>query len=100
VPASSAIRANNSEAVRQAVRSGYGIARLSELSVVDDIRTRRRYRLPADLGALREHIYPTRRHPAPRVRVLIDFPVEGVRRLNAHLAEAPVWSEKEIFKLG
>ena len=90
------IRANNSEACRQAVLAGYGIAQLSELSVSDDVRAGRLYRLLADFAPRREPIYlvyPSRRHLAPRARAVIEYLAEGVRNLNAHLANVRVWGE-------
>ncbi|HUB14616.1 MAG TPA: LysR family transcriptional regulator [Acetobacteraceae bacterium] len=90
VPVSGGIRADNSEAVRLAALAGYGIALLSELIVVDDIRTDRLRPVLRDFASQRLKIhlvYPSRRHLPPRVRVVIDFLAEGVRYLNAHLAE-------------
>jgi DNA-binding transcriptional LysR family regulator len=40
-------------------------------------------------------VYPSRRHLAPRVRVVIDFLAEGVRRLTARLADDRIWGENE-----
>ena len=96
------IRANNSEAVRQAALSGYGIARLSELQVVDDVRAARLYRLLADYAPPREDIhlvYPSRRHLPPRVRVVIDYMAENVRLLTNRLADAKIWGENEAVWL-
>jgi len=98
VPVTGRIRANNSEAVRQAALSGYGIARLSELQVVDDVRAARLYRLLADYAPPREDIhlvYPSRRHLPPRVRVVIDYMAENVRLLTNRLADAKIWGENE-----
>lgn len=89
VQVAGAIRANNSETVRQAALSGYGIARLSEMSVLDDLRADRLRHLLTEFAPMREQlylVYPTRRHLPPRVRVVIEYMADGVRRLNAHLA--------------
>ena len=89
VQVSGAIHANNSEAIRQAAVSGMGIARLPDMTVLDDLRAGRLVHVLAGFAPMREQIYlvyPTRRHLPPRVRVVIDFLAEGVRRMNAYLA--------------
>jgi len=96
------IRANNGEAVRQAALSGFGIARVSELLVVDDVRAARLYRLLADYVPVREDIhvvYPSRRHLPPRVRVVIDALVENIRLVTARLEDARIWGENEAVWL-
>jgi DNA-binding transcriptional LysR family regulator len=98
VQVSGPIRANNSEAVRQAALSGFGIAQMSEMQIVDDVRAARLYRLLPDFAARREEIhlvYPSRRHLPPRVRVVIDFLAENVRLLTNRLADAKIWGENE-----
>jgi len=96
------IRANNGEAIRQAALSGFGIARVSELLVVDDVRAARLYRLLADFAPVREDIhvvYPSRRHLPPRVRVVIDALVENIRLVTARLEDARIWGENEAVWL-
>jgi DNA-binding transcriptional LysR family regulator len=98
VQVSGTVRANNSETVRQAALTGFGIAQLSEATVVDDIRSARLYRLLADFAPQREQIhvvYPSRRHLPPRVRVVIEFLAENVRTLSTRLADARIWGENE-----
>jgi len=98
VQVTGSIRANNSEAVRQAALSGFGIAQISEMQVVDDVRAARLYRLLADFAPRREDIhlvYPSRRHLPPRVRVVIDFLAENVHLLTDRLADAKIWGENE-----
>lgn len=98
VHVSGSLRSNNSESVRQAALAGIGIAQLSELQVVDDIRHARLYRLLADFTPQRQSVhvvYPSRRHLAPRVRVVIDFLTEYVRRVNQRLTDAREWGENE-----
>lgn len=77
---------NNHAAVRRAAIGGLGIALLPEYQVVDDIEAGRLQRvlpeytsetLPAYL------VYPSRRHLAPRTRVVIDFLIEEVHRLRS-----------------
>jgi len=71
---------------------------LPELQVVDDIRAARLYRLLADYPSGRAPVfvvYPSRRHLAPRTRVVIDFLVEGGRALAAWLDDARIWGENE-----
>jgi DNA-binding transcriptional LysR family regulator len=81
-----ALSTNNHEAVRLAALSGLGIALLPEYQVVDDVLAGRLQRvlpeytseaLPAYL------VYPSRRHLAPRTRVVIDFLIEEVRRIRS-----------------
>jgi DNA-binding transcriptional LysR family regulator len=98
VPVAGTFRADNSEVVHRAVLAGYGIGMLPELQVADDIRAARLYRLLIDYPARRDQVfvlYPSRRHLAPRTRVMIDFLVEMGRALEARLADARVWGENE-----
>ena len=77
---------NNHEAVREAALGGLGIALLPEYQVVADVAAERLHRvlpdhtsetLPAYL------VYPSRRHLAPRTRVVIDFLIEEVHRIRS-----------------
>ncbi len=98
VPVAGPFRADNSEMVHRAVLAGFGIAMLPELLVADDIRAARLYRLLADYPSRRDQTfigYPSRRHLAPRTRVMIDFLVEMGRALEARLADARIWGENE-----
>jgi DNA-binding transcriptional LysR family regulator len=91
-------RADNSEVVHRATLAGFGIALLPELQVVDDIRAARLYRLLSDYPSGRGPVYivyPSRRHLAPRTRVMIDFLVEMGRALETWLADARIWGENE-----
>jgi DNA-binding transcriptional LysR family regulator len=81
-----ALSTNNHAAVRSAALGGLGIALLPEYQIVDDIRDGRLQLvlpdytsepLPAYL------VYPSRRHLAPRTRVVIDFLIDQVQRLRA-----------------
>jgi DNA-binding transcriptional LysR family regulator len=98
VQVAGSFRSNNSEAVRRAALAGYGIAQMSEIQVVNDVRAARLYRLLPDFAPRREAVYvvyPSRRHLPPRARVVIDFLAESVRLLNARLADARQWGENE-----
>ena len=98
VHVSGPVRANNSEVVHRATLGGHGIALLSELQVADDIRAARLYRLLPDFPTERVPIhlvYPSRRHLAPRVRVVIDFLAEHTRRVTARMAEQREWGESD-----
>lgn len=91
-------RTNNGQMVHRAALAGYGIALLREPQVVDDIRAARLYRLLADYPSGREQtfiVYPSRRHLAPRTRVMIDFFVALGREAEARLADARIWGENE-----
>jgi DNA-binding transcriptional LysR family regulator len=77
---------NNNEAVRAAALSGLGVALLPAYLVVDDMQAGRLERVLPDHGAetLPAYVvYPSRRHMAPRTRVVIDFLVEEVQHLRA-----------------
>jgi DNA-binding transcriptional LysR family regulator len=84
------VSTNNHEAVRAAALGGLGIGLLPEYQVVDDVEAGRLLRvlpeftseaLPAYL------VYPSRRHLAPRTRVVIDFLIEQVHRLRSRRTE-------------
>ena len=77
--------------MRHAAIGGLGIALLPEYRVVDDVEAGKlqsvlhEYRseaLPAYL------VYPSRRHLAPRTRVVIDFLIEEVHRLRSRRTES------------
>lgn len=91
-------RTDNSDVVRRATLAGYGVAMLPELQVVDDIRSARLYRLLPDYPSGRGQVfvvYPSRRHLAPRTRLMIDAIVEMGRKLEAWLDDARIWGENE-----
>ena len=93
-----AFRSDNSDVVHRATLAGFGLAMLPEGQVVDDIRGARLYRMLADYPSGRTQafvVYPSRRHLAPRTRVMIDALVDMGRRLEAWLADARVWGENE-----
>jgi DNA-binding transcriptional LysR family regulator len=92
------LHSDNTDVVHRAVLAGYGITMLPEMQVVDDIRAARLYRLLPDYPSGHEAVfvvYPSRRHLAPRTRVMIDFFVEMGRALETWLEEARVWGENE-----
>jgi DNA-binding transcriptional LysR family regulator len=87
---------NDSRAVHSAARIGYGIAFLSLVEVFDDLRTGDLVRVlsdyPAPIVPL-NLVYPSRRHLAPRTRLVMDFifeqlrqPVQAVERAAGDLA--------------
>lgn len=81
---------NNNEVVRQAALAGFGIALLRETQVLDDILDGRLQRLLPDYPTERSQaflVYPSRRHLAPRTRVVIDFLVEQVSIVSGRLAD-------------
>jgi len=94
--------ANNAEVVRQAALAAHGIALLPEPQVLDDILAGRLYRLLPDYPTERTKaslVYPSRRHLAPRTRVVIDFLVERFAAVGARLADERVWGEHETVWL-
>lgn len=101
VRVSGAIRANNSEAVRRAVLAGCGIAQMIDIQVIDDVRSGRLYCLLADFAPSRKNvylIYPSRRHLAPRVRVVIDFLATSVHQVASYHTDIKSWGEKAAVR--
>jgi DNA-binding transcriptional LysR family regulator len=81
--------ANDSRAVHAAARVGYGIAFLSPLVVVDDLRTGELVRVLSDFQSPDiplNLVYPSRRHLAPRTRLVLDFMREQLRQAQGILA--------------
>jgi DNA-binding transcriptional LysR family regulator len=94
----SPFRANNAEVVHRAVLAGHGISMVPEALIVDDIRAARLYRLLPKYKSGRQPafvLYPSRRHLAPRTRVVIDFLVEQVSEAAARLAQDDVWGDTD-----
>jgi DNA-binding transcriptional LysR family regulator len=81
--------ANDGSAVRVAARSGCGIALLPLFEVLDDLRSGvlvrvlSEFPLPSIPLSL---VYPSRRHLAPRTRVVFEFILEQVRQVQTMLA--------------
>jgi DNA-binding transcriptional LysR family regulator len=74
--------ANDFSAVRVAARSGYGIALLPLLAVLDDLRTGELVCVLSEFPAPSiplSLVYPSRRHLAPRTRLVFDFILEQLR---------------------
>jgi DNA-binding transcriptional LysR family regulator len=83
--------ANDVRAVHLAARTGYGIAYLALFEVADDLRNGRLVRVLGDFpatGVPFSLVYPSRRHLAPRTRLVIDFIWEQFRQGQAELAAA------------
>ena len=83
--------ANDVRAVHLAARTGYGIAYLALFEVADDLRNGKLVRVLRDFpapGVPFNLVYPSRRHLAPRTRLVIDFIWEQVRQVEAELATA------------
>jgi DNA-binding transcriptional LysR family regulator len=80
------VSTNNHEAVRGAALSGLGIALLPNYLIIDDIQAGRLAHVLPEYGseALPVYVvYPSRRQPAPRTRVVIDFLIAETHRLRA-----------------
>jgi DNA-binding transcriptional LysR family regulator len=81
--------ANDVRAVRQAAEIGCGIAFLPLLEVFDDLRSGELVRLlsgfPAP-GIPVSLVYPSKRHLAPRTRLVLEFVLEQFREIRAMLA--------------
>jgi DNA-binding transcriptional LysR family regulator len=83
--------ANDVRAVHLATRTGYGIAYLTLVEVFDDLHSGRLVRVLNDFpipGVPFSLVYPSRRHLAPRTRLVMDFIWEQVRQVQAELATA------------
>jgi DNA-binding transcriptional LysR family regulator len=81
--------ANDSGAVHLAARSGQGIAFLSFVEVFDDLRAGQLVRVLSDFPSPDLPVwlaYPSRRHLAPRTRLVMDFLLEQFREAAALLA--------------
>ena len=88
---SGGLLANDVRAVHLAARTGYGIAYLVSVEVVDDLRSGTLVRVLSDFpapGVPFSLVYPSRRHLAPRTRLVMDFIWEQVRQIQAELATA------------
>ena len=84
--------ANDARAVHLAARTGYGIAYLGSLEVFDDLRSGALVRVLSDFpgpGIQINLVYPSRRHLAPRTRLVMDFIWEQVRQIRAELEAVP-----------
>jgi DNA-binding transcriptional LysR family regulator len=86
---SGGLLANDVSAVHLAALSGYGIALLPLFEVLDDLRSGMLVcvlsEFPAPSVPL-SLVYPSRRHLAPRTRVVFEFILEQVRQVQAMLA--------------
>ncbi|HTB03595.1 MAG TPA: LysR family transcriptional regulator [Bradyrhizobium sp.] len=81
--------ANDVSAVRLAARSGYGVALLPLFEVLDDLRSGMLVCVLSEFPAPSiplSLVYSSRRHLAPRTRVVFEFLVEQVREVQAMLA--------------
>ncbi|WP_439409143.1 LysR family transcriptional regulator [Bradyrhizobium sp. DASA03076] len=96
VRVSGGMLANDGAAVHLAARVGYGIAFLPLVQVVDDLRRGDLVRLLSDYpspGLPFSLVYPSRRHLAPRTRLVMDFVIEQVRQIRT---EQSALSEEAI----
>jgi DNA-binding transcriptional LysR family regulator len=83
--------ANDSRTVHLAARTGYGIAFLSLLEVFDALRSGELVRVLSDFPAPSipfSLVYPSRRHLAPRTRLVLDFIFKQFRQIQAALGAA------------
>jgi DNA-binding transcriptional LysR family regulator len=89
VKVSGGFLANDVSAVHLAARSGHGMALLPLFEVLDDMRDGKlvcvlnEFPVP---GIPLNLVYPSRRHLAPRTRLVFEFIVEQSRQIQAMLA--------------
>jgi DNA-binding transcriptional LysR family regulator len=86
VRVSGGLLANDGRTVRLAAESGYGIAFLGLLEVFDDLRSGQLVRVLSDFQAVAQTVslvYPSRRHLAPRTRIVLEFVQEQVHEVRA-----------------
>jgi DNA-binding transcriptional LysR family regulator len=84
--------ANDIRAVHLAARSGYGIAHLVLVEVFDDLQNGQLVRVLHDFpspGFPFSVVYPSRRHLAPRTRLVLDFIMAEIRRIQSGLVTVP-----------
>jgi DNA-binding transcriptional LysR family regulator len=80
--------ANDVRAVHLAAQSGYGICYLALVEVFDDLRNGALVRVLRDFpvpGVPFNLVYPSRRHIAPRTRLVMDFIWGQIRQIQAEL---------------
>jgi DNA-binding transcriptional LysR family regulator len=80
--------ANDFRAVRQATEIGYGIALLPLLEVFDDLQGGQLFSLLNDFpapGFPVSLVYPSRRHLAPRTRVVMEFVLAQMQEVRSCL---------------
>ena len=80
-------RINNSLAIREAVLSGLGIARMPTFSVGEDIKKGSLVKLFGNLELPQVSIfliYPQRRHLSPKIRAFVEF-------MATQLSDVPLW---------
>jgi DNA-binding transcriptional LysR family regulator len=83
--------ANDAIAVQLAARSGYGIAFLPLVQVIDDLMSGDLLPVLSAFPASSKPVslvYPSRRHLAPRTRVVLDFILDEMKQSQATLAAA------------
>lgn len=81
--------ANDARAVHGTARAGYGIAFLPPLEVLDDLPNGELVRILRDFQSPSipiNLVYPSRRHLAPRTRLVLDFVLAQVRQAQALIA--------------
>jgi DNA-binding transcriptional LysR family regulator len=81
--------ANDVSAVHLAARSGYGVALLPLMQVLEDVRNGELICVLTEFpspGTQLSLVYPSRRHLAPRTRVVFDFIVDQARPIQELLA--------------
>jgi DNA-binding transcriptional LysR family regulator len=84
--------ADDTSAVLLAARSGCGIALLPEIEVFDDLREGRLVRVLCEFpfrAVPISIVYPSRRHLAPRTRLVLDFLLQQIKELRAALTAVP-----------
>jgi DNA-binding transcriptional LysR family regulator len=90
--------ANDSSAVLLAARAGHGIAFLPQVQVFDDLRAGKLVRVLSDYPApdlAVSLVYSSRRHLAPRTRLVMDFILEQIRQFQKVMTATDETSAQE-----
>jgi DNA-binding transcriptional LysR family regulator len=98
VQVSGSFHADNSEVVHRAALAGLGVAMMREPQVADDLRAARLYQVLPGFASGQDQlflVFPSKRHLAPRTRVMIEFLAAITQEVETRLRDARVWGENE-----
>ena len=100
VRVSGGLLANDVRAVHLAALTGYGIAYLPLVELFDDLRSGTLVRILSDFpapGVPFSLVYPSRRHLAPRTRLVLEFIMSEIRQIQAGYAQRSIRARNELL---